>query len=200
MQDQMMLFDSAPREKGENALFAVFLMAPEVSVRLSATAETIQKEHGLFGKLRPLNHLHVTVYRFGEFKEILEDDVVRASKACAGGAASLQSFDAVFDEVVTYRNSGALAANCHQAKPQLLKLQRFIGSGFYPGKRSGDDQGKSPHVTLSYVRGSFAGQAIDPIPWRADELTLIHSVQGKTEYRILGRWPLAVSLAGEGIE
>jgi len=34
-------------------------------------------------------------------------------------------------------------------------------------------------------------QPVEPFEWTVREFVLIHSLLGRTEYRVLGRWPLA---------
>lgn len=48
----------------------------------------------------------------------------------------------------------------------------------------------TPHVTLLYDDRSVAPQAIEPIAWTVREFVLVHSLLGRTEHRILGRWSL----------
>jgi RNA 2',3'-cyclic 3'-phosphodiesterase len=48
----------------------------------------------------------------------------------------------------------------------------------------------NPHMTLGYVDGRHEVRAIDPIAWLADEFVLIHSLVGRSEHRVLGRWAL----------
>lgn len=48
----------------------------------------------------------------------------------------------------------------------------------------------SPHLTLGYVDGRPSVRMIEPIAWTADEFVLIHSLVGRSEHRVLGRWPL----------
>lgn len=48
----------------------------------------------------------------------------------------------------------------------------------------------SPHMTLSRGATRDFRMAIRPISWRAEEFVLIHSLVGRTEHRVLGRWRL----------
>jgi len=47
-----------------------------------------------------------------------------------------------------------------------------------------------PHSTLAYEAARDFRMAIRPIRWVADEFVLIHSLVGRTQHRLLGRWPL----------
>jgi len=48
----------------------------------------------------------------------------------------------------------------------------------------------SPHITLFYRDGVPFTRNITGFRWRVDELVLIHSLVGRTEHRVLGRWAL----------
>lgn len=47
-----------------------------------------------------------------------------------------------------------------------------------------------PHVTLAYSQCHHPEIPVPPVSWVAREFVLIESWQGRTHYRLLGRWPL----------
>ncbi|MGH8283840.1 MAG: 2'-5' RNA ligase family protein [Gammaproteobacteria bacterium] len=48
----------------------------------------------------------------------------------------------------------------------------------------------TPHVTLLYGNNVMKPQSIEPIGWTVREFVLVHSLLGRTEHRVLERWPL----------
>jgi 2'-5' RNA ligase len=58
---------------------------------------------------------------------------------------------------------------------------RYIASSF------------TPHVTVAYSYGALLdAMSIEPVTWRLEDIVLIHSVIGQSDYRVLARWPLQV--------
>ena len=48
----------------------------------------------------------------------------------------------------------------------------------------------NPHLTLVYRPHQEFLRPIEPLIWEAAELVLIHSLVGRTQHRVIGRWPL----------
>jgi len=48
----------------------------------------------------------------------------------------------------------------------------------------------NPHMTLVYRPHQEFLRPIEPLAWEAAELALIHSLVGRTQHRVIGRWPL----------
>ena len=65
-----------------------------------------------------------------------------------------------------------------QGKTHRWKLQSANPSG-------------TPHMTLLYDRKTVLPEKLDrPVSWSVREFLLIHSVYGKSEHNVVGRWPL----------
>ena len=47
-----------------------------------------------------------------------------------------------------------------------------------------------PHVTLLYDPIAIDEHAIEPVVWQPREFRLVHSLLGRTEHRVLARWPI----------
>lgn len=47
-----------------------------------------------------------------------------------------------------------------------------------------------PHVTVGYMDTTLRAESIDPIAWMVEEIFLIHSLVGQSQYIELGRWKL----------
>ena len=48
----------------------------------------------------------------------------------------------------------------------------------------------TPHVTLLYDHCHVTAQPVPAIAWRVHGFVLVHSLLGRTEHRVLGRWEL----------
>jgi len=48
----------------------------------------------------------------------------------------------------------------------------------------------TPHVTLLYDDRALREQATARVGWTVREFALVHSLLGKTQHNLLGRWPL----------
>ena len=57
----------------------------------------------------------------------------------------------------------------------------------------------TPHMTLLYGDGELAEQAVETIAWTVREFVLVHSVDSKSPYVPLGRWPLRIELPGAAV-
>lgn len=49
----------------------------------------------------------------------------------------------------------------------------------------------TPHVTLFYSDATIAGRSLSPVSWRVDRVHLVHSLIGRSEYRVLASTALA---------
>jgi RNA 2',3'-cyclic 3'-phosphodiesterase len=74
----------------------------------------------------------------------------------------------------------------------LTRLHVQLGVGMHnAGLRHNISRDFTPHMTLLYDRKAVPPTSLDtPVSWTASEFLLIHSVLGKTEHRIIDRWPL----------
>jgi len=176
----------------DRLFFAVFPDAA-TAARIGDMARELRLRHGLRGKPVREDRLHATLHHLGDFAGLPGDLVARARSAADG--VSLPAFDVALDSVASFvgRKSGKPFvlrgdggnAPLHALHEALADAMRATGATLPRGKRF------VPHVTLLYDDAIVAAEPVPPIAWRVREFVLVHSLLGRTEHRVLGRWPLS---------
>lgn len=181
-----------PAEGADGLVFFAVLPAPEDARLIRTAAFELKAALGLAGAPRPERVLHVTLHPLGARAALTGRDLARAAEAAAG--IRLAPFDLAFNAWMSFGSAGALVLRCDAAgdrhladlHQRLLVALRQAGLGL---RRGG---GFTPHLTLLYPRGDAgAGRLAAPIAFPVREVSLVHSLRGRTRYVLLGRWPLA---------
>jgi 2'-5' RNA ligase len=73
---------------------------------------------------------------------------------------------------------------------KLVTLQRIVNVGMQKLRLARTKSQFVPHLTLLYDERSIEEQQIERIGWTVTEFVLVHSLLGRGQYDILGRWPL----------
>lgn len=181
--------------KPTDRLFFAIFPDPETAHHITLLAETLRREHKLHGKPLRTERFHVTLHHLGDFAG-LPQDVVGSAKEASNRVKS-PSFDVVFDTVSSFghqsrnnpfvlRNSAELQA-LYAFRRELGECMAVCGLG-----RLVKD-GFTPHVTLLYDDQVLKPRSVEPVGWTVREFVLVHSLLGRTEHRILGRWTLQFS-------
>ena len=180
---------SAPRgARLPHSLFFALLPSPEDAQRIAQVAKTLRAEHCLAGKLLLPERLHVTLRDLGGYEEGAPEDVVAAAKAAAA-AVSMPRFDVTFDRLLHFPASRAVVLRSGAPSAPLGALAQTLGQAVQQaGLRT--KSGGAAHMTLMYDERGVPECSIEPVGWTATEFVLIHSLVGKTEHLVLGRWPL----------
>ena len=71
-----------------------------------------------------------------------------------------------------------------------LLFQRLVIRFALEGLRSPKKAAFEPHVTLAYIDKYLRSEPVEAVGWMVEDLVLIHSLMGKTQYIELGRWKL----------
>lgn len=152
----------------------------------------LRGQHALRGQPLQTDRLHVTLHHLGDYAG-LPADVLAAANAAAGGVAA-GAFDVAFDSVASFPARGRAAPFVLRGGEALVPLhtfQRLLGERMAGcGLARLVERRFTPHVTLLYDRCNVATQAVQPIVWRVRGFALVHSLLGRTEHRVLGRWDL----------
>lgn len=175
----------------DRLFFAIFPDAA-AAARIADVAQALRDQHQLHSKPLRTDRFHVTLHHLGDYAG-LPDDVVTRARAAAARVA-MPGFEVVFDSASSFggrSHNRPLVLRGDAGMATLLELQRRLGErmtaaglGRLLGHRF------TPHVTLLYDDRMVAPQATGPIAWTVREFALVHSLLGRTEHRILGRWPL----------
>ena len=150
---------------------------------------------GVRGKFRRPDLLHITLCDVGTYRNGLWENHVKAARHVCENVATLSPpIEIRFNQVMTFSGregrhpfvlcGGADNSGIHSLHERLLT--GLVKLGFPIGANSNFN----PHLTLAYARETVHEVPVKPIRWIAGELFLVHSLVGKSEYHVLGRWPL----------
>jgi len=181
-----------------DALF--FALVPDASAasRMAEIGRQQRIKHGLTGKLLTPEQLHMPLIGLrsdlGLHAGLPSELVDLAMQAAA--AITMPSFDVVLDRVrslaglrrplVLCGGEGVRGAAVMQLAIEFAMHELGIGSA---GRRH------VPHVMVLDGWRGIVEEAIEPVRWTATEFVLLHSLRGRREAVVLGRWAL-----GEGID
>lgn len=173
-------------------LFFAVMPPPALAQRIAALAGQLREQFGLRGQPRPTGHLHVTLHHLGDFAGLPQQ---RVDEACASAAGvALPSFEARFDRVASFRGRPGkhpLVVLGAEGEAGLAGLYESLGTRLAVAGLARRERAFVPHITLLYDARIVEPRQIEPFGWTADEFLLIHSLLGRKEYRVLGRWRLA---------
>ncbi|MGO6683173.1 2'-5' RNA ligase family protein [Rhizobium leguminosarum] len=177
---------------GGHRLF--FALCPPAAVERQAAsiADDYGKTFSLSAKPR-LTTLHMTIIGIDDYEELPEDAVFAARQA--GATVESAPIAITFDRIMSFRREGKARPLVLYGEGGLKPLTRLhvqLGVGMHnAGLRHNISRDFTPHMTLLYDRKTVPTASLDtPVSWTASEFLLIHSVLGKTEHRIIDRWPL----------
>jgi len=171
-----------------HSLFFALVPSAEDAQRIAQVAKTLRAEHGLTGKLLQPERLHVTLRDLGGYEKGVPDDVVAAAKAAAA-AVSMPCIDVAFDRLLHFPASRAVVLRSGTPNAPLAALAQTLGLAVREAGITTKASGTA-HMTLMYDERGVPECSIEPVGWTATEFVLIHSLVGKTEHLVLGRWPL----------
>jgi len=195
---QLTLFETPKPPKATPAKYSVFLAVfpdPSTARQISELAMGIRETNGLRGRVRPLSHLHVSLYFLGGCSEVSEKVIHFVGQICEAVAASTFAFEASFDEAISFRGGldkrPLVLVNRGDGNAKLMKLRQALDTEFSKFRHRGGSNLKfDPHITLLYDQYSVPEEPIDPISWVVDEIVLVFSEVGATKYERPGRWKL----------
>lgn len=138
------------------------------------------------GKAVPADKIHLTLAFLGE----VPDGRVREAAAAAAGVRS-GAFDLALDTLGWFRGARVGWIGASQPVPELLALQSSLDTGLKERSFAGEDRAYAPHVTLARkVHRPVQRRRVEPVRWRALELTLVLSETATGRYCTIGRWKL----------
>lgn len=195
MHMQLEFMTGAESQPISRSLFLALFPDRDTVQRICEQMTGIRQQHGVTAKMRPLDHLHLTLHWIGDYPEVPEELVQIIGHACKQVADRVNSFEVRLDEVLSFRGrpgrnplvlSGAGADNAslttlHQAL--LVELAKVLTL------KKGDLR-FHPHLTLLYDKQSSIKAPVDPVTWTAEEIVLVCSEVGRTKYHRLGEWKL----------
>jgi 2'-5' RNA ligase len=175
----------------DRLFFAIF---PPVDIgrQLLQSAQGWRNDHGMRSPLQALDRLHVTLHHVGDHEGLPEALVAAAREAAASVAES--AFEFSFDRVVSFgRAEGKrpFVLRGGEDVASLTKFQQAIGMAMRKAGLGRWVQLQfTPHMTLLYDDRLVGEQIVQAVGWRVNEFLLVHSLLGRTQHIVLGRWPL----------
>ncbi|MBA5802062.1 2'-5' RNA ligase family protein [Rhizobium changzhiense] len=177
---------------GGHRLF--FAPCPPAAVERQAGSigDDYGKTFSLSAKPR-LTTLHMTIIGIDDYEELPGDAIFAACQA--GATVESAPIAITFDRIMSFRREGKappLVLCGEGGRKALTRLHVQLGVSMHnAGFPHNIGRNFKPHMTLLYDRKAVPPTRLDtPVSWTASEFLLIHSVLGKTEHRIIDRWPL----------
>ena len=189
----MSLGGFAEQPPTDRLFFAVYPDAHAVQ-RIVELAEATRAKYHMRGNPLRADRVHVTLHHLGDHAGLPESLVGAASEAAA--AMAIPPFGVSFDRVASFpgragKRPCVLRAGDEHSNEPLDAFQRALGELLRKqGLGRHVERRFTPHVTLLYDERTLPPEAVDPIGWSVRDFVLIHSLLGKTEHRVLGRWSL----------
>lgn len=180
-----------PREL--HRLFFALLPDESTRERLHQAAQGLKATHAPQGRWINPRRYHLTLQFLGDFDSLPPPVVQQASAAAA--MARVAPFTLLVDRAGSFRNRAIpwWLGPAQDVAP-LNALWDDLGKALArAGVRLPAGQGFRPHVTVLRDAGAALPEtAIEPIEWRVEAFTLVHSVLGAhSAYSPLGTWALS---------
>lgn len=189
----------APQAPGDRLFFAVYPDA-QAAQRIVELAKSVRIAHGMRGNPLRVDRVHVTLHHLGDHAGLPESLVAAASEVASQMA--LPPFEVGFDCVASFpgrtrKRPCVLRGGEGNSNASLFAFQAALGERLgVAGLERYIERRFTPHVTLLYDERTVAAEAVPPIGWMVRELVLVHSLIGRGEHRVLGRWGLSENPAG----
>jgi 2'-5' RNA ligase len=189
---QLSLGGFAETTRTDRLFIGIFPDAPARAAIVEVVRQLLH-EQGVRQKPLDPSRYHVTLHHLGDYPALDQERVDAARAAMARVLVPATSI--TLDHVTSFRGKQRhpWVLGCAPESPGVHTLWRALwpnlaGAGFTRHLQSGF----TPHLTVLYgERRLSAPIAIAPIGWTIGEIVLVHSLLGKTEYRVLARQPLA---------
>jgi RNA 2',3'-cyclic 3'-phosphodiesterase len=173
------------RQAATDRLFLAVVPPPEVAARIARLAHHLRIGHDLTGKPLEVEHFHVTLCHIGDGIGLPSEVVARTIERAS--AVPMPAFKVAFDRVMSFSN-GAFVLCGGDSVIGLEVLQQRLSDAL--DSRPARARRYTPHVTLLRDSHIVPEHDIEPIEWTVHEITLVHSLLGKTTHRHLARLPL----------
>lgn len=196
MTQQLTLFETPEPTPAKYGVFLAVFPDSLTAHHISKQAMRIREKHGLYGRVRPLNHLHVSLCPLGGCSDVSEKIIHFVGKICATVVATISPFEVRFDRVISFRGGHAncplVLINRSDGNAKLMRLYQALDAEFsrYWHRNSGSSK-FNPHITLLYDKQSIPEEPVEPVSWTVDEIVLVFSEVGATKYECLERWKLS---------
>lgn len=170
-------------------LFFALLPEERARTRIEAAAAGVAASQHLKARMiRPARY-HATLHFLGDHP-MLREDIARAAIDAAGRVRAAP-FDLVLDSASGFHGrEPPCVLRCTQTPPALQALWQDLREALIrAGLGAHLSRSFTPHVTFAYSRGALPQSTpVEPITWRVEGFSLLHSVVGGGDYEILDAW------------
>lgn len=173
-------------------LFFAIYVETHAAAQAMQIARRFSDRSGLKCVLMKPERLHISLHSLGLYFGPGHANLAKGCEAAA--TVDFPPFEVAFNRVVTFQGtpgnrplvlcsdsrSDALTGFSDVLGVALIKagLGRFIARSF------------TPHVTLLYANGGIAECDVECVEWTVREFVLVRSLHGRSQHRVLARWPL----------
>jgi 2''-5'' RNA ligase len=187
-----LLGDAQAKPAEVHRLFLALIPNDSVRARLAAVADTLRFQCPEL-RARWINpaRYHATLHFLGDHA-MLRPDIVAAAKTAAD-SIRMASFEWLLDHAAGFRGrQPPCVLRCSVIPEPLQQLwQELRRALLLAGQGRQLERTFTPHVTLAYSHAMLLQPtAIEPVPWRVDDIALIHGVVGQPQQQVLERWSL----------
>jgi 2'-5' RNA ligase len=177
-----------------DGLFFALFPDEDAAAQLAKTARQLCIRHRLDARAVSADRLHVSLLGFGAYAGLPPALVGGAFDAAAAIAAA--PFEVIFDRAVSFLGRPRPLVLCSEDDiPELIAFQRGLGHAVQKVGLGRAKQQYVPHVTMLYDERAIEDHTIEPVRWTVRDFVLVHSLRGKSQYNILGRWSLGDPLS-----
>jgi len=193
MNEQLSFFETAQPIGPKLKLVLAIFPDDYTAQQIRELGKSLRKMHGLPGKLRPVNHLHVSLPVPRRIVHPPETAIQRIDRACKAVASIMRPFEIKFDQVMSFRgrtgNRAVVLVNNDHESDGIMILHRSLFAEFEKISFAASKTPKfKPHLTILYDQRELSPQPITPVSWRVKEIVLVLSEDGSTKYHWLGCW------------
>lgn len=151
---------------------------------LAAHAQRLARSAG--GRAVPAANVHLTLVFLGEVEPSRIDAILRAA-----GEVRSSRFRVAPDEIGSFRRSAVAWAGFRQPPAELLALQANLAEKLALQGFEREARAFAPHLTLvRRIASPVAREAIEPVPWKAEAISLVETNRARGGYATLAEWPM----------
>jgi RNA 2',3'-cyclic 3'-phosphodiesterase len=192
MPGQLSLFDEPPPRDPKYSLFLALFPDPHTAQLIADLGNKLRERHGSNGRVRPVNHLHVSLLPIGHTDSVPAGLMQFMDQVCSAVAADTHPFEICLNRQLSFHgrpgNHPLVLVGDDHGNDGVKRLRGQLGAALtqspLPVSRF------TPHVTLLYDRQELAPAAVEPVFWTVKEICFVRSEVGATKYDRLGQWEL----------
>ena len=173
-------------------LFLATFPDPDTAAHLAELGHALRLQHALKAKPFAPDRFHVSLHHVGDYAGLPQDVVSSVREVAA--AVAMPPFTVAFNAAASLRGrpgNQPFVLRGDDGVVGLMALQGRLGPAMEKAGLGRAAPHYTPHVTLLYGDRFVADHAIPAVSWAVREFVLVHSLLGRSCYRLLARFPLS---------